>query len=102
MAHDDEPRTPEEPEPLDEWIEQTMRERPLQPDDGRGRETPDPQLIQELQHLYQAEAQAVDRRLERVRRHLDERTTTRQSRQEPTPRARSEERRVGKECRSRW
>ncbi|HLV98830.1 MAG TPA: hypothetical protein VKT82_09160 [Ktedonobacterales bacterium] len=87
MAHDDEPRTPEEPEPLDEWIEQTMRERPLQPDDGRGRETPDPQLIQELQHLYQAEAQAVDRRLERVRRHLDERTTTRQSRQEPTPRA---------------
>ncbi len=85
MAHTNEPRNPTEPEPLDAWVEQTMRERPLRADSERA--MPDPQLIQELQHLYQAEAQAVDRRLERVRQRLERRALTQQSRQGPTPRA---------------
>jgi photosystem II stability/assembly factor-like uncharacterized protein len=87
MAHTNEPPTPEDPEPFDEWIEDTMRERPLQPDQEGGHATPDPQLIQELQNLFQAEAQAVDRRLERVQERLELRMSARQSRQEPLPHA---------------
>lgn len=42
---------------------------------AQGDETPDPQLIQELQQFYHEEAQAVDRRLEGVWHRLEQHTT---------------------------
>jgi photosystem II stability/assembly factor-like uncharacterized protein len=85
MAHDDEPLSPREIEAIDEWIEQTMRDRPLQPGDER--ETPTPQFIRELQRAYQEEAQAVDRRLERVWHRLEQRVPAQQSQRETLSRA---------------
>lgn len=49
-------------------------------------ETPDPQLVQELEQFYHEEAQAVDRRLEEVWRRLEQRAA-RQSQPGPGPSA---------------
>ncbi len=81
MAHDDERLSARENEQIDEWVEYALRERPRE-DDAR-REPPVPPLIQELQQSYQAEAQAIERRIERVRRLLDQRAPAQRSGQEP-------------------
>ncbi|HEU5368129.1 MAG TPA: YCF48-related protein [Ktedonobacterales bacterium] len=83
MAQNDEPLSPREPDAIDEWVNHTLRERPLQP--GNGSEMSDAPLIQELQQFYQTEAQAVDRRLERVWQRLEQRAATPQSQRETLP-----------------
>lgn len=83
MAHDDEPLTPSEEQLIDEWIEQRLHERTLQPEDRQA--APAPQLIRELERLYQEEARVVDRRLERVWLRLEQRSTLPQSQRQPTP-----------------
>ncbi len=84
MAHTDEPLSPREPDAIDKWVDQTLRERPLQSGDD-GREMSDPPLLQELQRFYQAEAQAVNRRLERVWQRLEQRAAVQQDRHDATP-----------------
>ncbi|HEY7358381.1 MAG TPA: hypothetical protein VH590_17995, partial [Ktedonobacterales bacterium] len=87
MAHDDEPLSPREPDAIDEWGNHPLRERLLQPGDSHASEPSDLPLIQELQQFYQPEAQAVDRRLDRVWQRLGQRAATPQSQRESLPQA---------------
>ncbi len=81
MAPEDTPRSAGGSDSIDEWIEQEPRTHPPQPPDESAK--PDPQLVQELKQLYQEEAQAVDRRLQRVWQRIEQHPTMQQARQEP-------------------
>jgi photosystem II stability/assembly factor-like uncharacterized protein len=81
MAQDNAPRSAGGSDSIDEWIEREPRARPPQPHDKSA--IPDPQIVQELEQLYRQEAQAVDRRLERVWHRVEQHLTMQQSRQEP-------------------
>ncbi len=85
MAQDDDPPTPREVDPIDEWLEHALSERSLQP--GERYNAPVPRLIQELEGLYLEEAQAVEGRLERVRQRLEDYLPMQQGRPEPLPEA---------------